>query len=151
MIIYKYKAIDNTGKVSYGQMEADSPVDLDGRLKNINLELISHRQVKTSSIGMFGQKKISRPELITFCFQMNQLLDAGVPLIESLHDLRDGSSNIRFKSIISTIVTNIENGKTLSEAMGTGDLGFDDIFLSLIQVGEKSGQLSRILNLEAQL
>jgi type IV pilus assembly protein PilC len=141
---YKYKAINNEGKVSQGKMEADSPSDLENRLKNIQLELISHKALKRSS-SILSKAKINRQELITFCFQTHQLLDAGVPLIDTLQDLRDGAEEINLKTVISTIIESIEGGKTLSDALRSNDLGFDDVFISLVYVGEKSGQLSKIL------
>ena len=78
--------MDQTGKFVHGRMDALNLVDLEMRLRRMDLDLINGEQVKP---GGFGGSKIGRRELITFCFHLDQLTRAGVPIIESLTDLRD--------------------------------------------------------------
>ena len=61
-------------------------------------------------------------------------------------DLRDTLDNPRFKEIIAAMIESIEGGKTLSQAVAEFPSLFDDVFVSLIRVGEESGKLSEVLS-----
>ncbi|NNM68369.1 MAG: type II secretion system F family protein [Gallionella sp.] len=75
---------------------------------------------------------------------MEQLTRAGVPLLESLADLRDTMSEARFREVIANLVEAIENGKKLSLAMAQHPDAFDKIFVSLTHAGEESGRLPEV-------
>ena len=104
-------------------------VDLELRLKRGGLDLVDAR-VDEGKAGL-RRSKIRRPELITFFFNLEQLTRAGVPLLESLADLRDTMNDPRFREIIAGLVESIEGGKNLSQAMAQHPDAFDKIFVSL--------------------
>lgn len=139
MALYSYLAINEQGKSSKGLQDAANLVDLELRLKRGGLDLIDAR-VSTGRSGI-RRSKIKRPELITFFFNLEQLTRAKVPLLESLADLRDTMSDMRFREIIASLVESIEGGKKLSQAMALHPDAFDRIFISLIHAGEESGDL----------
>lgn len=91
-----------------------------------------------------GRRRIKRPELITFFFNLEQLTSAGVPLLESLADLRDTMNDPHFREIIANLVESIEGGKKLSQAMAQHPDAFDKIFVSLTHAGEESGRLPEV-------
>jgi len=136
-----YKAIDATGIRVQGQINANNINDLEARLEGMGLDLI-HCHTKKSL--HFHVAKVTRRELITFCFQMENLIRAGVPLIDGLSDLRDSLAQSRFREVISSLVENIEGGVRLSEAMVEFPDIFDQIFVTLIQTGEETGNLSTV-------
>ena len=139
MALYSYKAIDSTGKTAKGLQDAANLIDLEMRLKRSGLDLIKAReQEETVS---FGSGKIKRPDLITFFFNLEQLVRAGVPLLECLADLRDSMEEATFREIIASLVESIENGKKLSQAMAEHPNAFDKITVSLTRAGEDSGRL----------
>ena len=142
MALYSYRAMDDQGKVSKGLQDAANVIDLEMRLKRGGLDLIEAREDQ----GKAGLRrgKIKRPELITFFFNLEQLTNAGVPLLESLADLRDTMNNERFREIIASLVESIEGGKKLSQAMAEHPDAFDKIFISLVRAGEESGRLPEI-------
>lgn len=142
MALYSYRAVDDLGKTHKGLQDAANQVDLELRLKRSGLDLID---AKTDS-GKTGlvRNKIKRVELITFFFNLEQLTTAGVPLLESLADLRDTMNDQHFREIIANLVESIEGGKTLSEAMASHPDAFDKIFISLINAGEASGRLPEV-------
>jgi type IV pilus assembly protein PilC len=144
MALYTYKAIDPSGRMMLGQLEAINLIDLEMRLKRMGLDFINGAPVKQG--GILGQARISRPELIAFCFHMEQLARAGVPLIESLADLRDSLENPRFREIIADMVESIEGGQTLSQALAKHPRTFDDVMVSLIRSGEETGALPEVLH-----
>jgi type IV pilus assembly protein PilC len=112
------------------------------RLKRGGLDLIDAK-IDSGRVGM-GRSKIRRAELITFFFNLEQLSRAGVPLLESLADLRDTMNDPRFREIIANLVEAIEGGKKLSEAMKQHPDAFDKIFVSLTHAGEASGRLPEV-------
>jgi type IV pilus assembly protein PilC len=142
MSLYSYRAIDNLGKTHRGLQDAANQVDLELRLKRSGLDLIDAKVDSGRAGSVRG--KIKRPELITFFFNLEQLTRAGVPLLESLADLRDTMNDPRFREIIANLVESIEGGKKLSEAMSQHPDAFDKIFISLIFAGEASGRLPEV-------
>ncbi len=142
MALYSYRAIDNQGKSSKGMQDAANVVDLEMRLKRGGLDLIEAK-VDSGTTGI-RRNKVKRTELITFFFNLEQLTRAGVPLLESLADLRDTMNDAHFREIIASLVESIENGKKLSQAMAQHPDAFDKIFISLTHAGEESGRLPEI-------
>ncbi|MDP2825967.1 MAG: type II secretion system F family protein [Sulfuritalea sp.] len=144
MALYAYKAMNTHGRMVMGRLEAINPIDLEMRLKRMDLDFINGDPVKQG--GLMNRAGITRPELINFCFHLEQLARAGVPLIESLTDLRDTLENPRFREIIAGMVESIEGGKTLSQAMAEHPQTFDEVMVSLIRAGEDTGALPQVLN-----
>jgi type IV pilus assembly protein PilC len=143
MPLHAYKAMDPGGQTVFGRMDALNLVDLEMRLKRMDLDLINGDQVKQ---GGLGGNKIGRRELIAFCFHLDQLVRAGVPIIESLADLRDSLDNPRFREVLADLIESVEGGKTLSQALAGHPQVFDGVFVSLIQAGEETGNLPLVLN-----
>lgn len=142
MSIYTYKAMDTTGRMILGRMDAINAIDLEMRLKRMELDLINGEPVKQ---GGWGGNRVSRRELIAFCFHLEQLTRAGVPIIESLVDLRDSLENPRFREVLADIIESVEGGRTLSQALASHGKIFDGVFVSLIRAGEETGNLSEVL------
>jgi type IV pilus assembly protein PilC len=144
MALYAYKAMNTSGRSVMGRLEAINLIDLEMRLKRMDLDFINGDTVKQG--GLMNRAKITRPELINFCFHLEQLARAGVSLIESLTDLRDTIENPRFREIIAGMVESIEGGKTLSQALAEHPQTFDEVMVSLIRAGEETGALPQVLD-----
>lgn len=140
MAMYTYSSIDAAGKKVRGSMDASNVPDLELRLKRMDLDLIDCKLAGTKSTS-FGSRKVTRKDLINFCFHMEQLTTAGVPVLDGLADLRDSSSQPRFKEIVADLIENIEGGSQLSAALARHPKVFDRTFTSLILAGEQSGKL----------
>jgi type IV pilus assembly protein PilC len=144
MALFAYRAVDSEGRTSTGNLDAANAVDLELRLKRLGLDLLTFEGVKRSTAAR--TRKVSRPELITFCFHLSQLLKAGVNIIEALTDLRDTVDNAGFRQVIAAILEDIEGGLKLSEAMAHHSYCFDGVFVSLVRAGEQSGQMTQVLD-----
>ena len=144
MASYSYRAIDDTGRIASGNADAINPVDLEMRLRRLGLDLITFESIKKSTL--MRTRRVSRKELITFCFHMDQLMRAGVPIIDALMDLRDTIENEGFKAIVASILEDVEGGLKLSDAMAEHPQAFDQVFVALIRTGEQTGQLSEVLS-----
>ena len=144
MALYTYKAVSSAGRMVSGRLEAINPIDLEMRLKRMDLDFITGEPVKQSSL--LNRISVTRQELINFCFHLEQLERAGVPLIESLTDLRDSLENPSFREVIAGMVESIGGGKTLSQSMAEHPRVFDQVMVSLIRAGEDTGALPQVLN-----
>jgi type IV pilus assembly protein PilC len=144
MALWAYRAIDAEGKVSSGNMDAVNAIDLELRLKRLGLDLLTFESARKSVAAR--TRRVSREELITFCFHLSQLLKAGVNIIEALTDLRDSMENPGFKQVMASLLEDIEGGQKLSEAMANHSYVFDGVFVSLVRAGEQSGQLTEVLD-----
>jgi type IV pilus assembly protein PilC len=143
MDAYQYKAIDEGGRIHVGQIEAANIADLEMRLNKLSLDLVNYKEVKTSGKSITGTG-VNRRDLITFCFHFEQTSRAGVPVLESLQDLRDSSDNPRMAEVTNAMIEAIEGGKTLSEAMAEFENVFGKIFTNLVRAGEQSGEISKV-------
>ena len=143
MTLYAYKAMGADGRIVLGRMDAANAVDLELRLKRMDLDFIRGNPVR--QLGMFGGRAASRRELINFCFHLEQLTRAGVPILDGLTDLRDSLENPRFREVIAGMIESIDGGKTLSQAMAEHPRVFDDVFVSLVTAGENTGKLQEVL------
>ena len=144
MPLFKYKAIDPEGKFIKGSLDAGNSNDLEVRLEKMDLDLVTFKQ-KNPGADLFGRNKIGRRDLINFSFYLEQLTRAGVPILEGLTDLRDGEENPTFRDIITGVLEAIEGGNTFSQALELYPKIFDNVFVSLIRVGERSGKMSEVL------
>lgn len=142
--IYKYKAIDNSGKIRHGNVEADNLLDLEQRLGGMGLDLITFKEVKPGLLS-FKSKGITRQDLINFTFQMQQLNKSGVSILDGLADLKDSLDDSRMKEVLMGLIDEIQGGKTFSGALQEFPDIFDSVYITLVQVGEESGRLPDVL------
>lgn len=141
---FAYRAINATGNRTRGKLEAGNLIDLEIRLKRMGMDLISGQPVRSGGPA-FGKRRMRRRDLINFCFQLEQLTKAGVPILDGLADLRDTIRPPQLREIIAGLIENIEGGQTLSQAMAAHPAVFNRVFVSLVRAGEASGQLPEIL------
>jgi type IV pilus assembly protein PilC len=88
---------------------------------------------------------VPRQDLINFCFHLEQLSGAGVPIVEGLIDLRESTENLRFREVVGGLVETIEGGKSLSQALADYPEVFSKVVVSLVRSGEQTGKLSEVL------
>jgi len=140
---YNYRAVDPNGCIIEGNLEANSEHALETQLRQSGIELL--RCAERSSRRFRRKSGVSRKDLIGFCYHMEQMTRAGLPILEALTDLRDSVDNPMFKEVTGNLISAVEVGNTLSQAMGEYPHVFDDVFVSLISVGEESGELPDVM------
>lgn len=140
---YQYKAIDRTGQPARGGLDAVNEIDLELRLRRIGLDLITCSQVDRDRATL-GAGPITRQDLVNFCFDMEQMLRSGIPILDGLRDMRDSIDSPRFREVLAVMTEEMEAGNMLSQCMaGHADV-FDRVFISLISAGERSGRLPEV-------
>ena len=144
MALYTYKAIDSGGKSVAGRIEAVNLFDLEQRLARMELDLVAGAPSSDMS-RLLGGGRITRQDLINFCFHLEQLATSGVPLVEGLTDLRDSVENPRFREVVSGLIESIQGGRNLSQALVDYPNVFSKVFVSLVRSGEQTGKLADVL------
>jgi type IV pilus assembly protein PilC len=144
MALFAYRAVNAQGKSVSGRVEAVNLFDLEQRLSRMGLDLINGAPTEHRS-RLIGGGRVARQDLINFCFHLEQLTKAGVPVVEGLTDLRDSLENARFREVISGLLESIEGGKTLSGALAEFPEVFSKVFVSLVRSGEQTGKLAEVL------
>jgi type IV pilus assembly protein PilC len=142
---YKFKTIDAAGKVRSDSMVASNPMELEKRLSSMGFDLLSYKEHSKLSSSVLQKKTVSRRELINFTFHVEQLTKSGVPLLDSLKDIRNSIEYSNFTDVLQTVIDDIEGGKTFSLALAEHPQIFDKVYVTLVRVGEETGNLSDVL------
>ena len=141
---FQYKAVDKTGRTVRGGLDAVNEADLELRLRRMNLDLVTCKQVGRKASRLSGGGKIVRRDLINFCFDIEQMSRSGIPILEGLRDLRNSLENPRFREILTIMIEDMEGGKVLSQCMAAHPEVFDKVFVSLVGAGEQTGRMPEI-------
>ncbi|KGM39982.1 hypothetical protein JY96_07860 [Aquabacterium sp. NJ1] len=84
-----------------------------------------------------------------FCQELAVLLDAGIPLYESLMTLREKEESAAVAQVLSTLTTALSQGKTLSQAMRMQPLAFSSLLIASIEASQRTGQTAQALRQHA--
>lgn len=140
MPTYNYSAVNKEGRTIRGVVVADNELDLESRLKEQDLDLVSARELMAKKGSRFG--KIKLKDMIIMCLHMEQLDRAGVPLHDAIADVRDSSDSPKLRDVLTGVYEAVKNGDMLSKAMSAYPRVFNEVFTGLIAAGEKTGNLS---------
>ena len=140
MINYSYTAVNDRGRKIRGEMLAENELSLESRLKELELDLIGYKEVKDKKAGLFAS--IKTQDMIVFCLHMEQLDRAGVPLHESLADARDSTESLKLKNVLAGVYESVKSGNLLSVSFAQHPAVFNNVFVGLIEAGEKTGNLN---------
>tara|TARA_R110001592_G_scaffold320639_2_gene598772 strand:- start:90955 stop:92160 length:1206 start_codon:yes stop_codon:yes gene_type:complete len=143
MVQYAYKAIDRKGKKISGHYDASGIEDLESRLDKRGLDLVS-ANLKGKEWSLFFKKSVERRDLIVFFIDLEQMAVAGIPIVDSLIEIRDSASSPAMREVTTGLVDNISNGQTLSQAMSNHPKVFNEMMVKLIVAGEKTGNMGYI-------
>lgn len=139
---YKYRALDEKGHSKRGNLSAVNESDLYQQLKIRGYELIDCSVQSKSSFSLPFAGAVKARDLIQVFVHLEQLQLAGVPLLESLADIRDTAENAKLRDMLTEVYREVSEGKALSEALAMHPKVFNNIFISLIASGEETGNLA---------
>jgi type IV pilus assembly protein PilC len=150
MAKYRYEARSFAGKVTNGVLEARDEAEARVRLRArqlvpLKLTIVQIAQKNESSSVSFFSPKVNSKELQIFTRQFATLINAGIPILDALKILSDGSTDKIIKEAVIQIRAAIETGKRLSESMAMHPRAFDALFCNMIKAGEEAGILDQIL------
>ncbi len=95
---------------------------------------------------MFQNKHISDQEVLLFSRQMHTLAKAGVPILRALQGLQESTHHLGLKAMMGELRTALDAGHELSQAMARYPKVFDRFYVSMVRVGESTGQLTEIFH-----
>ncbi len=139
---FRYRAINQGGRIVKGSIFAVNEQDLNALLGSAGLDLIAFREVAKRELFNFLQAPIKTRDLVQLCVHLQQLQRAGVPLIESLAEVRDSTDAPRLRDVLAEVHRQVSEGTTLSAAFAGHPKIFGSVFQSLISAGEVTGQMS---------
>jgi type IV pilus assembly protein PilC len=144
MAEWVWEARGPTGEVRKGQMEADDAEAVQAKLRQQKL-LPTKVKRKGRSLTSFLGSGVGQKDLVTFTRLLATMIDAGLPIVQCLDILGNQTDNKQFSVVIADIKSQVEQGKTFSEALRRHPGVFDGLYCNLVQAGETGGILDTIL------
>ena len=146
MKTFTYTARDNaTGSVVNSIIQADSERSAASILLSQELSPLSITEQNRGSILDKITNRIRGKDKVFFTRQLSTLVEAGLPITQSLHTILDQTKNKRMQEVIQDIITSVEGGKTLHDAVAKHPDVFNNIYIARVRAGETSGTLDRSL------
>jgi type IV pilus assembly protein PilC len=148
---FQYQAKNAAGAMEQGEIEAASQQEAIVRLrarKLVPLRLVQFGGSRVSSgkaPGIFAAR-VKGKDLQIFTRQFSTLINAGIPVVDSLKILSEGLRPGLLKEASAQVKSSIESGKRLADSMGQVPNVFDKLYVNMIQAGEEAGILDGILN-----
>lgn len=144
MLSYTYVARNpQTGQKVKSTVQADSEKAAAGLVRKEGLVVLELKLEEKGGHGFLGGRfnRVPTKEKVLFSRQLSTLIDAGLPLVQSLRNVNEQTSNKTLKSVIDQVIGNVEGGQPLSTAMGRYPKIFNTVYTSMIAAGEASGTL----------
>ncbi len=139
---YNYRALNEKGKTIRGVLSAVNETDLYQQLKATGMELVDCKLQKTGSKGLPFMRSVKMRDMIQVFVHLEQLQKAGVPLLDSLSDIRDAVDSAVLRDVMSEIYRDVSQGLALSQAMAKHPKYFDYVTVSITASGEETGNLA---------
>lgn len=152
MSVFVWQGKTAQGKVLKGEMEASNIEAVYARLRSQRIQPIPAR-VKEKGTGLdteikipgFGPK-VQPYDVMLFTRQFSTMIDAGLPIVQSLDILAEQTENKALKGTIRDVRRDVSGGTTLADALDKHPKVFDDLYVNMVRAGEAGGVLNTILN-----
>ncbi len=151
MPLYKYKAVEeDSGETVEGELEVENKAVLYEQMRSKGSRVISAEEEKVSklSFNKLSEKfsRVSSREKITFAQNLSAMVKAGLTVSRALSVIDRQTKNPKFKKVLSTVRTKINEGNSLHQAMAEFPKVFSSLFVSMVKAGEESGNLAQSLD-----
>jgi type IV pilus assembly protein PilC len=144
MPMYEYTARNSSGQIQKGQLEAQSTDEVNAHLRKNRMMLVSVRQAP-KAISFGGPGRIKTRDIVIFTRQFATMINAGLPLVQSLTILAQQTENKALKDVTKAVVYDVESGNTLADAFAKHPKAFTDLYVNMVAAGEAGGILDTIL------
>lgn len=148
MPVYIWKGTNSYGENRKGKIEATNEAAAKVQLKKIRITPTLIKEAPKdvfANIAMF-QPKVTGKDVVVFTRQLSTMIDAGLPLVQSLEILAGQQDNATFKNILTEIRVDVETGMTFADGMKKHPKVFDNLYCNMIDAGEVGGILDTILS-----
>lgn len=147
MLTFSYKSRDRQGNLVTGTIDGNDSSHVAALLLGRGLTPIEVKQAESAgeafTLGNLFQRAVSLDELVIFSRQMHSLMRAGIPVMRAIAGLRDSANNPLMSKALENVLLDLESGRTLSTALAKQPKVFNRIVVSLVHVGENTGQLDQ--------
>ena len=150
--MYQWEGRTAQGKVLKGEMEA---ANLEAVFARLRSQRIQPKPGNVKEKGKGLSKEINIPgfgptvrayDVMIFTRQFSTMIDAGLPIVQSLDVLTEQTDNKPLKDIIRAVRRDVSGGSTLADALSKHPKAFDDLYVNMVRAGEAGGVLNTILN-----
>ena len=140
---YNWQGVNRKGKKVSGEMQAESISNLKVELRRQGINVL---KANRKSTGLFSasKAKIKPMDIAVISRQISTMLNAGVPLVQSLEIIARSHESPTMRSLIVEVAAEVATGTPLSDTLRKHPLYFDDLYCDLISAGEQSGSLDSI-------
>jgi MSHA biogenesis protein MshG len=150
MAHFAYKARNSGGELVQGVLESADSNAAASQLFNLGITPIEIAQTSApidsgdSALSRLFQEKVTQLDIMLFSRQMYTLLKAGVPIMRALAGLQESTNNKTFAAVVKDIRESLDAGRELSPSLARQPKIFSPFFVSMIRVGEMTGQLEEV-------
>ena len=148
MNLFSYKVKDTKGKTKTGIIEGIDEHQSANDLRSqgyVVIDIKKNSLVLSPSLILSKLSTVSGQEKTSFTRMLSTMITTGLPLIDSLLNLRQTVSSTKLKDILGSVIKDLQNGSTLSDAMAKYPHIFNPLYISLVKAGEASGKLDGTL------
>jgi type IV pilus assembly protein PilC len=132
------------GDIQSGEIDLPTKDDVLAHLHKQKMIPVSVREKSKEISFQFGTGITTR-DIVIFTRQFATMINAGLPLVQSLDILAEQTENVNLRKIISETLYDVESGHTLADAMGRHPKVFTELFVNMVAAGEAGGILDTIL------
>jgi len=132
------------GDIQSGEVDLPTKDDVLAHIHKQKLIPVSVRE-KSKEISFHFGTGITTRDIVIFTRQFATMINAGLPLVQSLDILAEQTENMALRKVISETLYDIESGHTLADAMGRHPKVFTELFVNMVAAGEAGGILDTIL------
>ena len=146
MSLFEYQARDvKTDQITKTTIRADSEAQVGKLLLDQGFVPIEIKEIKQRSPLSDFMSRITMKDKVVFARQLATLINAGLPISQSLRSVQEQTNNKRLKTVIGEIIVSVEGGGSLSDAFSKYPDVFNKLFIALLMAGESSGTLDQAL------
>jgi len=143
MPMFEYTARNPSGQIQKGQVEAQSKEEVGAYLRKNRLILVSVREPpKQINISLGGAKRIKTRDIVIFTRQFATMINAGLPLVQSLNILSQQSENKALRDVTKAVVYDVESGNTLADAFRKHPKAFTDLYVNMVPASPAATMLT---------
>lgn len=151
MPTFRYTAKDSEARPVSGKIQANDLAMVIDELRKRQLIIIGIEEEKASALfqpkaSSARSATIKSEDIILFSRQMATMVEAGIPILQTMEALEEQTSNPSFKRVLGAIRDDIRLGSSLSGAFAKHPKVFDGLFVNMIKVGETGGVLTIVLD-----
>ncbi len=148
MPLFEYTARNSAnGQIQKGQVDVKSREEVSAYLRKNRMMLVSVREApkKMTLGGALGKARVKIRDIVIFTRQFATMINAGLPLVQSLTILAEQTENKSLKEVTKAVVHDVEAGNTLADAFAKHPTAFSSLYVNMVAAGEAGGILDTIL------